>query len=131
MVFRLIGVVLELLWAIAKREAEIESLKRREDKSEEKLKTLSDKVREMETHAKILESRRESDNERLKALELRREFQSEQIARLEMLTKPNVKTPLPQGNDRPERTLSDLMEEAIENLKQKNASVAPTQPTDN
>ena len=129
MVFRFIGVVLELLWAIAKREAEIESLKRREDKSEQKLKVLSDKVRELDTCTKTLESRRESDNERIKALELRRDFQSEQIARLERWRDLNASNPKPhadvplktdsisESEDRPEQTLSELLQEIVDDAK--------------
>ena len=151
MVFRLIGIVLELLWAIARREVEIDSLKKRADKSEEQLKTRSEKVRELQSRITALESRREFDVERIKALEARRDFHSEQIARLERWRdfntdnpKPRINEvplksePTPESEDRPEKTLSELLQEVTDDaIRQRQAVVAAAKtateanPTDN
>ena len=138
MVFRLIGVVLELLWAIARREVEIDSLKKRADKTEEQLRTRSEKVRELQSRIAILESKRESDVERIKALEARRDFHSEQIARLERwrdssANNPKPRTddvpmkvaPTPESEDRPEKTLSELLQEVTDDaIRQRQAVIA-------
>ena len=124
MVFRFIGVVLELLWAIAKREAEIESLKRREDKLEEKLKTLSEKVRELQISVALLEAKRDSDSERIKALEARRDLNASN-------PKPHADVPLKtdsisESEDRPEQTLSELLQEIVDDAKRERQVVVAT-----
>ena len=138
MVFRLIGIVLEVLWAIAKREVEINSLKKRADKTEEQLKTRSEKVRELQISVALLESRRESDVERIKALEAQRDFHSEQIVRLERWRDSKTNNPkprtddvplksdsTPESEDRPEKTLSELLQEVTDDaIRQRQAVVA-------
>ena len=153
MVFRLIGIVLEVLWAIAKREVEIDSLKERATKAEKELKVQSAKNREMHERVRTLEilretdknqlaslekslaTRREFDLERVQSPEKRRDAQGERITRLEVLIEPDKKLSSPNVDDRPEKSLSDVMREMTDELTRQNDRAgyppAPTNPTDN